>query len=137
MAGVDQAGLIEIIEGIVMKRFSDPIQQTTLLRDVFLTGGNTLFSGFEDRLAVELRAVLPTDFPAIVRKAQDPILDAWKGAASWWAGSSRADRAAGTVSRAEYLERGSEYIKVCNVDSPSHWSRNDRWLTMQPGTSSR
>ena len=101
-----------------MNRFSDPMQQKSLLRDVFLTGGNTLFSGFEERLARELRGVLPTDYPATVRTARDPILDAWKGAAGWWARSSRADRAAGTVSRAEYLERGSEYIKVCNVNYP-------------------
>jgi hypothetical protein len=99
-----------------MNRFSDPTQQTSLLRDVFLTGGNTLFTGFEDRLTSELRAVLPTDYVATVRRARDPILDAWRGAASWWAGSNRADRAAGTVSRAEYFERGSEYIKVCHVD---------------------
>jgi actin-related protein 5 len=122
IAGVDQAGLIEIIEGIVMNRFSDPAQQTSLLRDVFLTGGNTLFRGFEERLASELRGVLPTDYAATVRRARDPILDAWKGAAGWWAGSSRADRAAGSVSRAEYLERGSEYLKVCLLHClPAHW----------------
>lgn len=113
IAGVDQAGLIEIMEGIVLNRFSDPNQQKALLRNVFITGGNTLFAGFEERLASELRSVLPTDFSATVRRAQNPVLDAWKGAAGWWSGSSRGERASASVSRAEYDEKGSEYIKVC------------------------
>jgi actin-related protein 5 len=47
-----------------------------------------------------------------VRKAADPILDAWKGAAGWWSQSGRAEKEQATVSRAEYMERGSEYYKV-------------------------
>ena len=127
MAGVDQAGLVEIIEGIVMGRFSDAAQQRALLRDVFLTGGSALFRGFEERLAGELRGVLPTDFPATVRRAQDPILDAWKGAAGWWTGTSRAERAGATVSRAEYNEKGSEYIKVRVCVFLCHSSRTCVW----------
>lgn len=112
IAGVDQAGLVEIIEGVVMGRFSDPREREVLLRDVFLTGGSTLFSGFEERLARELRAVLPAEASVRVRKAADPILDAWKGAAGWWSQSAKGDREAATVSRADYLEKGSEYCKV-------------------------
>ncbi|ETN42262.1 uncharacterized protein HMPREF1541_04203 [Cyphellophora europaea CBS 101466] len=111
IAGVDQAGIVEIIEGIVMNRFSDPSQQRALLRDVFLTGGNTSFLSFEERLARELSAVLPTAFDLNVRKASDPILDAWRGAAGWWASSSAVDRQTATVTRGEYLEKGSDYIK--------------------------
>ena len=116
IAGVDQAGLVEIIEGIVMSRFSDSVQQKALLKDVFLTGGNTSFQSFEERLAGELRAVLPSDFPTHVRKASDPVLDAWRGAAGWWSSSTASDRESATVTRAEYLEKGSDYIKVriCN-----------------------
>jgi actin-related protein 5 len=112
IAGVDQAGLVEIIEGIVMGRFSDPRQQKAMLGDVFLTGGNTSFMSFEERLQRELTAALPIDFETRVRKANDPILDAWRGAASWWSTSNSGDRDAATVTRAEYLERGSDYIKV-------------------------
>lgn len=110
IAGVDQAGLVEIIEGIVMGRFSELDQQKLLLKDVFLTGGNTMFTTFEERLKRELIATVPTDYTVNVRKASDPILDAWKGAASWW--SSGDDRDGATVTRAEYLEKGSDYIKV-------------------------
>ncbi|KAL2407916.1 Actin-like protein arp5 [Exophiala dermatitidis] len=111
IAGVDQAGLVEIIEGIVMGRFSDRGQQQALLKDVFLTGGNTMFPTFEERLKSELVAAMPDDFTINVRKASDPILDAWKGAASWWNSPESPSREAATVTRAEYLEKGSDYIK--------------------------
>lgn len=112
IAGVDQAGIVEIIEGIVMNRFHDPSQQKALLRDVFLTGGNTLFKNFDQRLRTELVAALPTDASVNVRAASDPILDAWRGAAGWWSGASLSERVAATVSKVDYLEKGSEYIKV-------------------------
>ena len=112
IAGVDQAGIVEVIEGIVMNRFSDQTQQQALLKDVFLTGGNTLFKTFDQRLKSELISALPSDFAIDVRAASDPMLDAWRGAASWWSSSNASERAAATVSKAEYLEKGSDYIKV-------------------------
>ena len=112
IAGLDQAGLVEIIEGIIMSRFSAPVQQRALLKDIFLTGGNTSFQSFEERPARELRAVLPVDFPTNVRKASDPVFDAWRGAAGWWSSSNPSERESATVTRAEYFEKGSDYIKV-------------------------
>jgi actin-related protein 5 len=117
IAGVDQAGLVEIIEGIVMGRFSDLEQRKALLQDVFLTGGNTMFKTFEQRLRQELIATMPTDFTVNVRKAQDPILDAWKGAASWWSSGDGVQREGATITYAEYLEKGSDYIKVIKQSS--------------------
>ncbi|ETI21366.1 hypothetical protein G647_07712 [Cladophialophora carrionii CBS 160.54] len=111
IAGVDQAGLVEIIEGIVMGRFADFDQQQALLKDVFLTGGNTMFTSFEQRLRQELIATVPSDFTVNVRKASDPILDAWKGAASWWSSADQVERQAASVTHAEYMEKGSDYIK--------------------------
>lgn len=133
IAGVDQAGLLEIIEGIVMGRFSDETQRTELLKDIFLTGGNTLFSSFEERLQQDLTAILPSHMSTRVRKAKDPVLDAWKGAANWWTTSSKDDRDAATVSRAEYFERGSDYLKVrpltlCYSDSLTDRIRNTLWV---------
>lgn len=111
IAGVDQAGLVEIAADIILQRFTNANEQTRLTKDIFITGGNTLFKGFEERLQNDLRTLLPIDLEIGVRKAKDPVLDAWKGAASFW-GRGGVDRANATISRAEYQEKGSEYAKV-------------------------
>lgn len=108
IAGLDQAGLIEIAADIINQRYSNPADQSLLLKDVFLTGGNTLFTGFDERFRKEVRGFLPIDARLNVRKASDPIFDAWKGAAQWASGG---DLGRSSVTRQEYLEKGSEYIK--------------------------
>lgn len=114
IAGVDQAGIVEIVADILLQRVSQERDRSRMLKDVFLTGGNTLFRNFDERLASELRGVIPVDAELSVRGAQDPILDAWKGASQWWSSvsGSSSELARTTVSRNEYLEKGSEYIKV-------------------------
>ena len=111
IAGVDQAGLVDIVADTVTAGLSSGsrFERDALLKDVFLTGGNTLFSGFEDRVRRELRTVLPADAELRVRRAKDPVLDAWRGAAAWCGES--ASRAA-FVSRREWAEKGPEYLKV-------------------------
>ncbi|KAI9700631.1 MAG: Nuclear actin-protein involved in chromatin remodeling [Candelina mexicana] len=109
IAGLDQAGIVEIAAGIITQRLDEESgQRTEVLKDIFLTGGNALFQGFEERLRKELVAVLPAESPLGVRRAKDPVLDAWKGAASW-AASPKMKAVA--VTRDEYLEKGSEYMK--------------------------
>ncbi|KAJ5219574.1 Actin-like protein arp5 [Penicillium chermesinum] len=116
IAGVDQAGLIEIAADIVNQRFSSTQDRSRLLKDVFLTGGNTLFSGFEERFRNEIRGFLPVEAELRVRHAADPVLDAWKGAAQWASGS---DFRKSSVTRQEYLEKGSEYIKEHDLGNAS------------------
>ncbi|KAJ5301599.1 hypothetical protein PENANT_c002G03715 [Penicillium antarcticum] len=108
IAGVDQAGLIELAADIINQRYSNPADQSRLLKDVFLTGGNTLFTGFDERFRKEFRGFLPIDATLDVRKATDPVFDAWKGAAQWASGS---DLGRSSVTRQEYMEKGSEYLK--------------------------
>lgn len=108
IAGLDQAGLVEIAADIINQRFSSQQEREALLRDIFLTGGNTRFQGFEERLKRELRAVLPIEASLSVRRAANPVFDAWKGAAQWAREPGFADK---SVSREEYQEKGSEYIK--------------------------
>ncbi len=117
IAGLDQAGIVEIAAGIITQRLADSAHRDEMLKDIFLTGGNTLFKGFEERLRTELRAVLPVESSLHVRKAKDPVLDAWKGAAQWASGAVAKQA---FVTRAEYHEKGGEYIKVMRV------TRNDR-----------
>ncbi|KAI5288846.1 Nuclear actin-protein involved in chromatin remodeling [Ascosphaera aggregata] len=112
IAGLDQAGVVEIAQDILLQRIAHESEaQKALLKDVFITGGNTLFKGFKERLEDDLRAVLPMDSGLNVRSAANPILDAWKGAASWAKGLGRDGLRHVSVTRAEYDEMGSEYMK--------------------------
>ncbi|KAF2761207.1 actin-like ATPase domain-containing protein [Pseudovirgaria hyperparasitica] len=108
IAGVDQAGIVEIAAGILNERLGDSAYRTEIMKDIFLCGGNTLFQGFEERLKNELRAVMPADAVMKVRKAGDPVLDAWRGAAKW-SGTQEAKQS--FVTRAEFLEKGGDYLK--------------------------
>lgn len=110
IAGVDQAGIIEIAGDMVNQRLAGMPDRDAFLRDVFLTGGNTLFRNFDERVRDGLRALLPAGSPLHVRRAQDALLDAWKGAAAW--AGSPAWKAA-RITRQEYQEKGPEYIKAC------------------------
>ena len=109
IAGVDQAGIVDIAAGMINHGMGSPDDRLSILRDVFLTGGNTLFEGFEERLSKELRAVLPVETSMRIRQASNPLLDAWKGAAQW---SRAAAFKQSLVTREEFLEKGPEYMKV-------------------------
>jgi actin-related protein 5 len=108
IAGLDQAGIVEIAANILTERIGDSSYRDDVLKDIFLTGGNTMFEGFEERLKKELRAVLPAEQTIQVRRAGDCVLDAWRGAATW-AGKKESRR--NFITKAEYAEKGSEYIK--------------------------
>ena len=113
IAGVDQAGIVEIAGDILTQRLPAlgfASSTDDFLRDIFLTGGNTLFEGFDERLRRGLTALLPAGAPLTLRRADDAVLDAWRGAAGW-AGTEEAKRA--RVTREEWAEKGGEYLKVC------------------------
>lgn len=111
IAGVDQAGLVEIAGDILTQRLTaiPGIDRDDFLKDIFLTGGVTQFENFDERLRTGLQALLPAGAPLSIRRAQDAVLDAWKGAAEW-AGGDEWRRA--RITREEYLEKGSEWFKV-------------------------
>jgi actin-related protein 5 len=109
IAGVDQAGVVEIAADIINQRFTVEEDRTRLLKDIFLTGGNTLFKGFDERLRTELRGFVPINAKMSLRTAADPVFDAWKGAAQWASGSGLGSV---SITRADYEEKGSEYLKV-------------------------
>ncbi len=117
IAGLDQAGIIEIASTILTERLADSPRRDDVLKDIFLTGGNTLFEGFEERLRAELRAVLPADQTVQVRRAKDCILDAWRGAAQW---AGKKDAKQHFVTKAEFLEKGGEYIKEHDLGNASY-----------------
>ncbi|KAH7386176.1 hypothetical protein BKA64DRAFT_135419 [Cadophora sp. MPI-SDFR-AT-0126] len=108
IAGLDQAGIVEIAADILTQRLSGVGGQDAFLKDIFLTGGSSLFLNFDERLREGLRAYLPAEAPLNVRRAKDSVMDSWKGAAKW-AGGEKWKTAA--VTRDEYLEKGAEYMK--------------------------
>jgi actin-related protein 5 len=120
IAGLDQAGIVEITADILTHRLNGVAPQSEFLKDIFLTGGNSLFRSFDERLREGLRAQLPAEMELKTRRAKDPVLDSWRGAAKW-AGSSKWKAAA--VTREEYLEKGAEYLKVCHLFASSLISR--------------
>ncbi|KAF2115838.1 hypothetical protein BDV96DRAFT_599395 [Lophiotrema nucula] len=107
IAGLDQAGIVEIASGILSERLAESYRND-VLKDIFLTGGNTLFKGFEERLRNELRAVLPAELDMKVRQAKDSVLDAWRGAAQW---AAKPASKQAFITRAEFMEKGGEYLK--------------------------
>lgn len=109
IAGLDQAGIIDIAADMINHGMGQTQDRNNILRDVFLTGGNSLFEGFEERLRAELRAVLPIDAVMRIRRASDPLLDAWRGAVQW---SKEPAFQNALVTREEYSEKGSDYLKV-------------------------
>lgn len=115
IAGVDQAGLIETGESILLHRlegqgFSG--DSYDVLQDIFVTGGQALFENFEERLYNEYKAFLPVEAPLQVRTANDPLLDSWKGISKW----ARSDDAeAAYLTKEEYEEMGPDYIKEHNL----------------------
>ncbi|TVY22718.1 Actin-like protein [Lachnellula hyalina] len=108
IAGLDQAGIVEIAADILTHRLSGVGHQGDFLKDIFLTGGASLFRNFDQRLREGLRAQLPADSELVIRRARDPVLDAWKGAAKWAGGSAWRQVA---VTKEEYMEKGAEYMK--------------------------
>lgn len=121
IAGVDQSGLTEVCEDVVLRRlpqergFSGDAESwcktmtsegTNVLNNLFLTGGMAKFGGFKERMENELRSVLPDNSGLKVSVAKDPLNDAWKGMRLW--SMDAADNE--WISREQYMEMGSDYF---------------------------
>ena len=88
---------------------------TIHLQNVYLTGGTSLLPNFAERLTVDLRSMRPYQSSFSVIPAPHKTLDAWRGASSW-GGDERNSQ--WFVSRAEYEENGSEYLKEHSASNP-------------------
>ncbi|GAA6012257.1 hypothetical protein JCM10207_002780 [Rhodosporidiobolus poonsookiae] len=108
MGGLDQAGLAEIVEG-VLRGFGEN-ERRRLTSNIFITGQHTLVPGFDARLRDQLTPNLPVGHPLnIVRSFEaDASLDAWRGLAKW---STSSEGRKAFVTRAEYDEHGAEWFK--------------------------
>lgn len=106
IAGVDQAGLIEIASGIIHRSG----RQEDLIKDVFITGGFASLEGLDGRIERELRALTPAGGPLRVRKAADIKLDAWRGAAKWFREMNASARRKNLLTKRAWEECGGEYL---------------------------
>lgn len=118
IAGVDQAGIIEVIQNLLMRNsdrnFDVGGQLRAFIENIFLTGGGTLLPNFGERIRLELTSILPTGAPLNVYSAKDPLTDAWRGMQKW---SFTEEAEKSYVTRQEYEEYGPEYIKEHGLGS--------------------
>ena len=106
IAGVDQAGLIEISSGIMQRSG----HQNDLVKDIFVTGGFASLEGLDRRIERELRAVLPVGSDLRARKAEDVKLDAWKGAGKWFREMDQGGRRKNLLTKKVWEECGGDYL---------------------------
>ena len=63
IAGVDQAGIVEIVDDLLRhipgSSAKPNVMNTDVTSNIFLTGGQAHFKNFDDRLRLELRSILP------------------------------------------------------------------------------
>ncbi|KIJ45076.1 hypothetical protein M422DRAFT_251274 [Sphaerobolus stellatus SS14] len=117
MAGIDTAGLGEVIAGI-LSGFSEA-EKARLVKNVFITGTPAQIPGLSDRLFNTLRPILDPDMEVKIVKASDVGLDAWNGMRAF-ANADKDNMVRYGVSKAEYDEWGGERIK-------RWWGGNWNW----------
>ncbi|KAF9040596.1 chromatin remodeling complex subunit [Panaeolus papilionaceus] len=117
MAGVDSAGLGEVIQNLIPSFIESRSRPGTLdypedrakcMQNIFLTGSASRFPGLKERLHSILQSILPPGSPINIVRAENPSLDAWKGMAAF---SRTPEFARVGVTRAEYDEYGPERVK--------------------------
>ncbi|KAL0078787.1 hypothetical protein J3Q64DRAFT_1638036 [Phycomyces blakesleeanus] len=104
--GLDQAGLVETVNDVV-KTF-DSEQKAKVMKHIFLTGGFSRLPGISERIEGSMQSIFPANTAIQVKRAKDPLLDAWKGAAMVALDEKFKNI---RVSKKEYEEYGGEYIK--------------------------
>jgi len=108
IVGLDQAGIIEIVND-ALKQFSKE-QQSKMVKNIFLTGGNINFPNMKQRIINEIRGILPYQTIFNVNQANDPILDAWRGAAKWSSLKNQEQFKKSCITRQMYDEYGHDYL---------------------------
>ena len=114
--GIEQAGIIEIISQLFKNMSYDT--QINLAKNIFITGGNTYYPFLKERIYHDLRSYLPVGSEINVKRAEEPILDVWKGARLFFNDTYLNDgknenklRNSIYITRKEYDEYGVDYFK--------------------------
>uniref|UniRef100_A0A3Q4BS57 Actin-related protein 6 n=1 Tax=Mola mola TaxID=94237 RepID=A0A3Q4BS57_MOLML len=75
--GIQEMGIPEAIVDSIQSLPEE--MQPHFYQNIILTGGNTLFPGFRERLEAELRSLAPAYLPVSVRLPANPICYSWEG----------------------------------------------------------
>ncbi|CAG8656525.1 17479_t:CDS:10, partial [Acaulospora morrowiae] len=110
--GMNQAGIPEVIVEAINathpEMFPFPVNDVDLqglfYGNIVLVGGNSLFSGYKERVEKDLRVLAPSEFEVKVGIPEDPITYAWHGGSKFAASPEFNER---LVTRSEYMEHGS------------------------------
>ena len=113
--GVEQAGIIEIISQIIKNMNLNT--KNNLAKNIFITGGNTYYPFLKERIYHDIRSYLPVDANINVLRAENPVLDAWKGARLFFNDTYNLNGIKNNlrhniyITKKEYEEYGVEYFK--------------------------
>jgi len=104
--GIEQAGIIEIIEGIL--KLYDSETRNILARNIYITGGFSQVPGLANRIEKEMKMLLEPGSDIIIQYSENPMLDAWKGAALF---ARNEDLDPYWITLKDYEEKGASYLK--------------------------
>ncbi|RIB07902.1 actin-like protein ARP6 [Gigaspora rosea] len=100
--GMNQAGIPEVIVEAI--NATHPDLHGLFYGNIVLVGGNSLFSGYKERVEKDLRVLAPSEFEVKVGIPEDPITYAWHGGRQFASTPEFDER---LVTRSEYMEYGS------------------------------
>ncbi|XP_062245148.1 actin-related protein 6 isoform X2 [Platichthys flesus] len=75
--GIQEMGIPEAVVHSIQSLPEE--MQPHFYQNIVLTGGNTLFPGYRQRLEAELRSLVPAHLPVSVLQPADPICHSWEG----------------------------------------------------------
>ncbi|KAL1760490.1 actin family [Schizophyllum commune] len=102
--GLDQAGIAHAVASSIAALPDD--LQGLFWANIGLVGGSTNFGGFRERLLLELERLAPTDCEVVIYDSDDPLTAPYHGAHAF---ASAPDFTSHTITRASYLEHGSQW----------------------------
>lgn len=101
--GIEQMGIPEAIAHVIS--LTPKEMHPHLYANIIVTGGNALFSGFEERLLSDVRKLAPDDYEVSVTVPENPSSYAWLGGAMLASTSSKPGHLV-PVTLTEYKEHG-------------------------------
>lgn len=108
--GINQVGIVEAIIDSIM---SLPKQLHPLLfKNIILTGGNAMISGFRDRVESGLRSYCPSQYQLQVYLSDDPLTHPWYGAKALVQQYPTAFEGL-VVTKKQYEESGENKRQIC------------------------